>query len=609
MSNMPLIAKPVPYSDESPGGVILRASQRNGWESPNEMIKAYISKMSPKIQLASLFLNKGNFEALCVELGIDLNGSDIHYQRGSVSERAPVTFMGHQVPYKMLRSSPAICPRCIDEDGYIKAIWDHKLITGCSKHQIYLVQQCPDCNEELDWNRGALNACQCGYELNSDDTPCTGTEMVATRLLEDVLVDPNKADKLELVGEFVNALSVFYQEAIHANISHHLCSSAALGVYSPERLAKQIVKQIIHGGTSIHPRILLSPLLASKAVEVRSIALDALKTLQRGKCSILGSQAVTEAILTLPLVAAALGIPESLTSLLIKSGILDATKKLERSPWEISLRSVQSLLLQVERACSPMRKSVFVKVHEGSSDTKTFTSIISDILNGAMIVNGYSLMSGLAELEVDREQKLMYQVSGNRVKYDVVGLIEAAEICHSNKFNIRDAMKAGLLTQFDPSLTRGTEVFIDRKAVIEFNEAYAFSGTIAEQVDARLSDFSEKLMKSGAVPVSGPCIDGAITYAFKRTDIEQLDLYEVKALEDFYRVTGRKIEKKILDREDSISVPDVAAILDMTYAQVMLLVDAEELTLVDRGQHRKIINHNSLTKFLEVGGQSKKLAA
>jgi len=152
-------------------------------------------------------------------------------------------------------------------------------------------------------------------------------------------------------------------------------------------------------------------------------------------------------------------------------------------------------------------------------------------------------------------------------------------------------------------------VFIDRKAVIEFNEAYAFSGTIAEQVDARLSDFSEKLMKSGAVPVSGPCIDGAITYAFKRTDIEQLDLYEVKALEDFYRVTGRKIEKKILDREDSISVPDVAAILDMTYAQVMLLVDAEELTLVDRGQHRKIINHNSLTKFLEVGGQSKKLAA
>jgi len=141
-------------------------------------------------------------------------------------------------------------------------------------------------------------------------------------------------------------------------------------------------------------------------------------------------------------------------------------------------------------------------------------------------------------------------------------------------------------------------VFIDRKAVIEFNEAYAFSGTIAEQVDARLSDFSEKLMKSGAVPVSGPCIDGAMTYAFKRTDIEQLDLYEVKALEDFYRVTGRKIEKKILDREDSISVPDAAAKLGLTYRDVMLLVKAGDLTLIDCSQRRIIINQHSLKKVL-----------
>lgn len=65
---------------------------------------------------------------------------------------------------------PRYCPKCLKEKPYIRQLWRIMLYNICTKHNCYLLCQCPSCNEKfMYFNNGyteKLYACQnCSFDL------------------------------------------------------------------------------------------------------------------------------------------------------------------------------------------------------------------------------------------------------------------------------------------------------------------------------------------------------------------------------------------------------------------------------------------------------------
>ncbi|SCK11645.1 TniQ family protein [Vogesella sp. LIG4] len=59
----------------------------------------------------------------------------------------------------------AVCPVCLEEDGYLRQSWEHAYVTACPKHRIKLVDCCNDCGESLTQHRDHVDRCSCGQDL------------------------------------------------------------------------------------------------------------------------------------------------------------------------------------------------------------------------------------------------------------------------------------------------------------------------------------------------------------------------------------------------------------------------------------------------------------
>jgi len=60
---------------------------------------------------------------------------------------------------------PKICPQCLIEQNYAKAMWEATSVCVCPSHGLVLVDRCPDCNEYLVWRRPGVSHCRCGCDF------------------------------------------------------------------------------------------------------------------------------------------------------------------------------------------------------------------------------------------------------------------------------------------------------------------------------------------------------------------------------------------------------------------------------------------------------------
>lgn len=59
------------------------------------------------------------------------------------------------------------CPYCIKEDLYHRLFWDISLVTVCTKHNVYLIGNCHDCNKKIHLSRLMVDSCACGCVLST----------------------------------------------------------------------------------------------------------------------------------------------------------------------------------------------------------------------------------------------------------------------------------------------------------------------------------------------------------------------------------------------------------------------------------------------------------
>lgn len=154
------VASPL-HHDESGNGYALRMAVANG---------------IPFSELAGLVASPGHrympAKAAPI-LAYLFGGSSVEIQRAIPKHRVSngktrVAFMGHTLnrSYLVRHTWPQVCPACLCEYGYAKALWDLAMSVACEIHRVVLVDRCNMCDRRLSWRRPSLNACWCGHTLS-----------------------------------------------------------------------------------------------------------------------------------------------------------------------------------------------------------------------------------------------------------------------------------------------------------------------------------------------------------------------------------------------------------------------------------------------------------
>jgi len=234
-----LVRTPRPYETESLLGYVLRVSEENGYDTPTRMLKATgaagVSGTSFDISLKVLSALVGGEIANLSKLAYRETGSQNLYLLG----RPVCAKFGRS----MLRlSSPAFCPHCVKDSGYIDGIWDLALIAACPKHKCAVINRCHCCEKGLSYHRPGILTCNCGADLAG--APALPVSEQIAALMEiilakihgrSVLTGPHRAEfpleHLEPLSllDFCELLSQLARHALHlhrnANNDDHLLAA------------------------------------------------------------------------------------------------------------------------------------------------------------------------------------------------------------------------------------------------------------------------------------------------------------------------------------------------------------------------------------------------
>lgn len=94
------------------------------------------------------------------------------------------SFCGHSITADALNyGRTRVCPDCLRERVVCWAVWDLGLVSACSKHRCYLIDQCPACGRHLRWRRPSMCRCRCGVDLRTVSADPAPRDLLAIQAL------------------------------------------------------------------------------------------------------------------------------------------------------------------------------------------------------------------------------------------------------------------------------------------------------------------------------------------------------------------------------------------------------------------------------------------
>ncbi|TRO41440.1 hypothetical protein EQ832_00040 [Pseudomonas sp. ALS1131] len=150
-----------PFADEALHSYLLRLAQGYGLEGSKQLLRAV--NLKPR-----LCYDQQQLEALGEEFHLSLNV--LMAMSPSHGAKTPILDMN----YQRSGCSP-ICPCCIREAPYVRAVWDHQLVTACPQHGVLLMDECPGCSEPITRDRKSITHClNCNFPFS--DTTSSSAE-------------------------------------------------------------------------------------------------------------------------------------------------------------------------------------------------------------------------------------------------------------------------------------------------------------------------------------------------------------------------------------------------------------------------------------------------
>ncbi len=177
-----------PVQEESLSNYCLRVSESNGYSTPAMMLT--MAGVASRVHVG---INEADKIAALVDVDPPLLRSMAYVRKDG--EKRGNWWRGNQ-KYRPCEITPRftrICPECIRELGYARAVWDVRLVVACPRHQTLLIDTCPACGKTLTWMRRGLLTCSCGHRVNTD--ACLPAPEWTTRvasLIEDAILNKRK---------------------------------------------------------------------------------------------------------------------------------------------------------------------------------------------------------------------------------------------------------------------------------------------------------------------------------------------------------------------------------------------------------------------------------
>jgi hypothetical protein len=79
-----------------------------------------------------------------------------------------------------------VCPYCLQEDPFLRKLWDVSLYVACHRHGYFLLDKCPACNVDVTWSRSRVCICDCGFDFR--DAKCHAAEAAVISLMGRIAV-------------------------------------------------------------------------------------------------------------------------------------------------------------------------------------------------------------------------------------------------------------------------------------------------------------------------------------------------------------------------------------------------------------------------------------
>ncbi|MDP2245681.1 hypothetical protein [Pseudomonas sp.] len=191
---------------------------------------------------------------------------------------------------------------------------------------------------------------------------------------------------------------------------------------------------------------------------------------------------------------------------------------------------------------------------------KYFAPKLCQLIN-ASNVNAESPTTATAISSRDRAHDTYLTVSQAAIK---LGLYADA---------VRSAIKTGLLQQ---ALThfKGKSQMIECSEFDRFTETYIFVGQLAADLGLPKTTLTAKLIHCGIAPISGPSLDRGLIAIYRRSDLTEETLKQVRLLKHYETNAGRKAANSVVNVTTS-TVPSshVARILNLPIIHLKHLQD------------------------------------
>ncbi|MBD8544471.1 TniQ family protein [Oxalobacteraceae sp. CFBP 8761] len=203
-----LLFRPLPFKDETPASILIRAAQENGHSSVYQLLSG-TDVLFCEERLRATLVDPIQFALLIKNLGLVDEVAGLSLARVGSSPRAARQYRSAIIPNHYFRryDARAFCAACLREQPYWRQQWLVRPFSACARHNRLLVDRCINCKRRPSLARSEISSCNhCQSSLlgMEGDTICIG----AINAVEEML-DYKDFASLNLVLEFWGALARF----------------------------------------------------------------------------------------------------------------------------------------------------------------------------------------------------------------------------------------------------------------------------------------------------------------------------------------------------------------------------------------------------------------
>jgi hypothetical protein len=163
----PLLKRPKPFFDESIRGYLIRLAHENWTSTKMLYTKSDLGIGGNQPRNLLMITEKADIQTLCEMVNLkeeELLNLTLFENTGKYADQ-DIKILRHLVAFGTCKIYNQVCPLCLNEQPYLKKIWEIKHVTTCHVHSTLLLVKCPKCKSNISAYRNIITHCQCGFDL------------------------------------------------------------------------------------------------------------------------------------------------------------------------------------------------------------------------------------------------------------------------------------------------------------------------------------------------------------------------------------------------------------------------------------------------------------